>query len=262
MVRPTSERGHDVQLSGKVAIVTGAGAGVGRGIAKALAEAGAAVLVTDIDPEAARRVAGELEGIGARALAFRFDVREPSEAAAACTAAVERLGGLDIFVANAGSTARLPFLEMPKSFFSELLELNLTGTFVSCQAAARVMVARGRGGRIVTISSNSGRFGGRGRAAYSASKAGIIALTQTMAIELAPYGILVNCVAPGPIRTEKVLGERPSEAFTCRMALPRFGEPIEVGRAVVWLASDACTFTTGHTLGVDGGLTVSGIMEG
>jgi len=251
-----------VQLNGKVAIVTGAGAGVGRGIARALAEAGAAVLVTDIDLEAARRVAGELEGIGARALPFRFDVREPAEAEAACSAAVERLGGLDVFVANAGSTARLPFLEMPKSFFAELLELNLTGTFVSCQAAARVMVARGRGGRIVTISSNSGRFGGRGRAAYSASKAGIIALTQTMAIELAPYGILVNCVAPGPIRTEKTATDRPSEAFTCRMALPRFGEPIEVGRAVVWLASDACSFTTGHTLGVDGGLTVTGIMEG
>jgi len=251
-----------VQLSGKVAIVTGAGAGVGRGIARALAEAGAAVLVTDIDFEAARRVASELEAAGGRALASRFDVREPAEAEAACAAAVERLGGLDIFVANAGSTARLPFLEMPKRFFSELLELNLTGTFVSCQAAARVMVTRGRGGRIVTVSSNSGRFGGRRRAAYSASKAGIIALTQTMAIELAPYGILVNCVAPGPIRTEKTAGDRPSEAFAARMALPRFGEPIEVGRAVVWLASDACSFTTGHTLGVDGGLTVTGIMEG
>lgn len=253
---------RDVQLNGKVAIVTGAGAGVGRGIARALAEAGAAVLVTDIDLEAARRVAAELEGAGARALPFRLDVREPAEAEAACAAAVERLGGLDILVANAGSTARAPFLEMSKRFFDELLALNLGGTFVCCQAAAKVMVARGRGGRIVTISSNSGKFGGRGRAAYSASKAGIIALTQTMAIELAPHGILVNCVCPGPIRTEKTTTERPSEAFTSRMALPRFGEPIEVGRAVVWLASDACSFTTGHTLGVDGGLTVTGIMEG
>lgn len=251
-----------MQLNGKVAIVTGAGAGVGRGIALALAEAGAAVLVTDIEPEAAQRVAAELRANGARALAFRLDVRDPATAEGACAAAIERLGGLDVLVANAGSTARLPFLEMPKTFFDELVGLNLGGTFVCCQAAARAMVARGRGGRIVTISSNSGRFGGRGRAAYSASKAGIIALTQTMAIELAPYGILVNCVAPGPIRTEKTVGERPSEAFTCRMALPRFGEPIEVGRAVVWLASDACSFTTGHTLGVDGGLTVTGIMEG
>lgn len=251
-----------MQLNGKVAIVTGAGAGVGRGIARALAEAGAAVLVTDIDPEAAERVAGELAASGSRALAFRLDVRAPAEAEAACAAAVERLGGLDILVANAGSTARLPFLEMPKSFFDELVGLNLGGTFVCCQAAAKLMVARGRGGRIVTISSNSGKFGGRGRAAYSASKAGIIALTQTMAIELAPFGILVNCVCPGPIRTERTTTERPSEAFTGRMALPRFGEPIEVGRAVVWLASDACSFTTGHTLGVDGGLTVTGVMEG
>ncbi len=242
--------------------MTGAGAGVGRGIARALVEAGAAVLVTDIDLEAAERVAGELRAAGGRAVPFRLDVREPEEAAAACAAAAERLGGLDILVNNAGSTARMPFLDMPKSFFTDLLELNLVGAFVCAQAAARVMVARGKGGRIVNISSNSGRFGGRGRAAYSASKAGIIALTQTLAIELAEHGILVNCVAPGPIRTERTTTERPSEAFTCRMALPRFGEPIEVGRAVVWLASDACSFTTGHTIGVDGGLTVTGIMEG
>lgn len=254
--------GTDVQLNGRIALVTGAGAGVGRGIARALVEAGAGVLVTDIDREAAERVAAALEAAGGRALAFRLDVREPAEAAAACAAAVERLGGLDILVNNAGSTARMPFLDMPKSFFTDLLELNLVGAFVCAQAAARVMIARGKGGRIVNISSNSGRFGGRGRAAYSASKAGIIALTQTMAIELAEHGILVNCVAPGPIRTERTTTERPSEAFTCRMALPRFGEPIEVGRAVVWLASDACSFTTGHTIGVDGGLTVTGIMEG
>jgi 3-oxoacyl-[acyl-carrier protein] reductase len=251
-----------VQLTGRTAIVTGAGAGVGRGIARALVEAGAAVLVTDIDLEAAERVAGELRAAGGRALPFRLDVRDPAEAASACDAAVDRLGGLDILVNNAGSTARMPFLDMPKSFFEDLLELNLVGTFVCAQAAARVMVARGKGGRIVNISSNSGRFGGRGRAAYSASKAGIIALTQTLAIELAEHGILVNCVAPGPIRTERTTTERPSEAFTCRMALPRFGEPIEVGRAVVWLASDACSFTTGHTIGVDGGLTATGIMEG
>jgi 3-oxoacyl-[acyl-carrier protein] reductase len=251
-----------MQLSDRVAIVTGAGAGVGRGIARALAEAGAAVLVTDVALAAAERVAEELVAAGGRALPARLDVRLQAEAEAACATAVERLGGLDILVANAGSTARMPFLEMPVSFFDDLLHLNLTGTFLCAQAAARVMVARGRGGRIVTISSNSGKFGGRGRAAYSASKAGIIALTQSLAIELAEHGILVNCVCPGPIRTEKTTGDRPSAAFTGRMALPRYGEPIEVGRAVVWLASEACSFTTGHTLGVDGGLTVTGIMEG
>lgn len=251
-----------MELSGKVAIVTGAGAGVGRGIARALAEAGARVLVTDLALEAAQRVAAELRDGGAGAEPLRLDVREPAEAEAACATAVARLGGLDVMVCNAGSTARCAFLEMPLAAFEEQLRLNLAGTFVCAQAAARVMVARGRGGRIVTISSNSGRFGGRGRAAYSASKAGIIALTQTMAIELAPYGILVNCVAPGPIRTERTTTERPSAAFAARMALPRFGEPIEVGRAVVWLASEACSFTTGHTIGVDGGLTVTGIMEG
>jgi 3-oxoacyl-[acyl-carrier protein] reductase len=249
-------------VAGKVALVTGAGAGIGRGIARVLAGEGAAVLVSDIDEAAAGRVAGEIEARGGRALAHALDVRDAQAAAAAMAAAVERLGGLDILVANAGVTSRLPFLDMPLDFFEGVLRTNLTGCFVTAQAAARAMVARGRGGRIVTISSNSGVFGGAGRAAYSASKAGIIALTQTMAIELAPHGILVNCVCPGPIRTQRTTTEEPGPAFVARMSLKRFGLPEEVGQAVAFLASDRCSFTTGQTLGVDGGLTVTGVMEG
>jgi NAD(P)-dependent dehydrogenase (short-subunit alcohol dehydrogenase family) len=249
-------------LAGKVALVTGAGNGIGRGIARVLAAEGAAVLVTDIDAVAADHVAADIARGGGQACAQTLDVRDPAAATAAARAAVDRLGGLDILVANAGTTARCPFLEMPQAFFQDVLRTNLEGCFLSCQAAARVMVERGRGGRIVTISSNSCIFGGRGRAAYSASKAGIIALTQTMAIELAPHGILVNCVCPGPTRTQRTTTDVPGPAFTARMSLPRFGLPEEVGQAVAFLASDRCSFTTGHTLCVDGGLTVTGIMDG
>jgi 3-oxoacyl-[acyl-carrier protein] reductase len=249
-------------LDGKSALVTGAGHGLGRGIARVLAREGARVLVTDIDGEAAARVVREIEDGGGSAASRRVDVREPGEAAEAVAEAGELFGGLDIHVNNAGSTARRPFLEMPLDFFEGLIRLNLTGYFICGQAAARAMVSRGKGGRIINISSNSGVFGGIGRAAYSPSKAGIIALTQTMAAELAEHGILVNCVCPGPIRTGRTTTEAPTPAFTSRMSLKRFGEPEEVGEAVAFLASDRCSFTTGHTLGVDGGLTVTGVLEG
>jgi 3-oxoacyl-[acyl-carrier protein] reductase len=250
------------ELAGRAAIVTGGARGVGRGITQKLAEAGAAVVIADIDGEAAAATAQQLQGRGLRVEPCVTDVRDPASAAAAVAFCRERFGGIDILVNNAGRTDRMPFLEMTLEFFEELIRLNLTGYFVCGQAAARAMVAQGRGGRIINISSNSGIFGGRGRAAYGASKAAIINLTQTMAIELAPYGILVNCIAPGPMRTERTTGDMPSSAFTCRMSLPRYGDPLEVGAAAVWLASDACSFTTGHVIGVDGGFTVTGVMEG
>jgi 3-oxoacyl-[acyl-carrier protein] reductase len=123
------------------------------------------------------------------------------------------------------------------------------------------MVAQGSG-RIVNVASNSGIFGGRGRAAYGASKAGIINLTQTMAIELAPFGIIVNTLVPGPTRTERVEAVVPGEAFTARMAIKRFGTPAEMAAAATFLASDECSFTTGQMLVVDGGFTATGVMEG
>lgn len=250
------------QLAGRSAIVTGGARGVGRGIVQRLAEAGAAVVVADIDGEAAAATAAAMRDAGLTAEPFAMDVRDPAQAAAVVAFCRDRFGSLDILVNNAGRTDRQPFLEMSLDFFEQLIRLNLTGYFICGQAAARAMVEQGRGGRIINISSNSGLFGGRGRAAYGASKAAIINLTQTMAIELAPYGILVNCIAPGPMRTERTREQVPSPAFTCRMSLPRFGDPLEVGAAAVWLASDACSFTTGHVLGVDGGFTVTGVMEG
>lgn len=251
-----------IDLAGRAALVTGAGGGIGRGIATVLAGAGAAVLVTDLDPAKANAVAEDLARAGHEAAGCKLDAREQADIEAALDTLAERFGRVDILVNNAGNTARQRFLEMELAFFREIIRLNLEGYFICAQAAARRMANAGRGGRIVNISSNSGIFGGVGRAAYAASKAGVIALTQTMASELAPHGILVNTVCPGPIRTELSTADAPTEAFTARMNLKRFGEPEEVGRAVAFLASDACTFTTGHILAVDGGLTVTGIQEG
>jgi len=250
-----------MRLMGKATLVTGAGHGIGRGIARRFGREGAEVLVTDLDLEAAERVAGEIRDAGGMGHAHRLDVRVPEQAAAAVEAAVSRFGRLDAAVNNAGRTSRMPFLEMTLEFWDELVRLNLTGVFVCAQAEARQMARQGFG-RIVNVSSNSGIRGGRGRAAYGATKAGIINLTQSMAIELADHGILVNTLAPGPTRTERTTAATPGAAFENQMSLKRFGEPDEMGAAAAFLCSDDCTFTTGHVLSVDGGFTATGVMEG
>ncbi len=260
-----------MRLEGKVALITGSGHGIGRGIAHRFAAEGARVMVADLDPARAGKGAAELKGMGAEAAACDLDVRSKDSADAAVAATVAQFGRLDVLVNNAGIMSRAPFLEMTEEFFKGVIQTNLVGTFLCGQAAARQMVAQieaaGTGarsalGRIINIASNSGVFGGRGRAAYGASKAGIINLTQTMAIELAEKGILVNAVAPGPTRPEAYTATEPGPAFTGRMSLKRFGTPDEVGRACVFLASDDATFTNGHVVNVDGGFTVTGVMEG
>lgn len=251
-----------MELKGKPALVTGGAGGVGRGIAQVLARHGATVLIGDIDEAGGERTAAAIVEEGGIAASMAMDVRAPDQVEAALDALERRFGAIEICVCNAGSTARQPFLEMELAFFEDLIRLNLTGVFITAQAAARRMTKARTHGRIVTIASNSGLFGGAGRAAYSASKAGIIALTQTMAVELAPARIRVNAVAPGPIKTERQPQAIPDEAFTCRMSLKRFGTPEEIGETVAFLASDRASFTTGHCYTVDGGLTVSGIMAG
>jgi len=250
------------ELAGKNALVTGGGKGVGRGISNVLAREGARVLIASTDRAAGEATADAVVLGGGTAAAATMDVRDANQIEAALDDLERRFGPVDIVVNNAGLTTRRPFFEMTLEDFEDLLRLNLTGVFLCGQAAAKRMVAAGTAGRIVNISSNSGIFGGAGRAAYSASKAAIIALTQTMAIELAPFGIRVNTVAPGPIKTERQPLDEPAAAFACRMSLKRFGTPEEIGETVAFLCSDRASFTTGHCYTVDGGLTVSGIMEG
>lgn len=253
---------QDNEFSAQTALVTGAAHGIGAAIAQRLAAAGARVMIADVDAAAAAETAGRLAAAGGSAASVVADVRERAACEAAVAAAVARWGRLDILVANAGVVDRAPFLDMDDTLWRRVIDTNLYGTFCCGQYAARQMVAQGGGGRVVNVASNSGIFGGRGRAAYGASKAGIINLTQTMAIELAEHGILVNAVAPGATRTRVTHGDTPPPSVRARMPLARYGEPAEIAEVVAFLASQRCSFTTGHVYCADGGYTVAGVMEG
>lgn len=246
----------------KVAIVTGAANGIGAAIALRLAEEGARVLVADVEDEAAAANVDKIRNTGGIAESFRVNVRERNEIQTMVETAVSHWGRLDIMMSNAGIVDREPFLEMTDDLWNRVTETNLYGAFCCGQYAARQMVLQGGGGRIVNTASNSGIFGGRGRAAYGASKAGIINLTQTMAIELAAHGILVNAVAPGATQTRATSGDFPPDTVMARMPLARYGQPSEIAAVAAFLASDECSFTTGHVFSADGGYTVAGVMEG
>jgi NAD(P)-dependent dehydrogenase (short-subunit alcohol dehydrogenase family) len=247
----------------RTAIVTGGAQGIGRAIVARLARDGIQVVIADRNEEAAKQTAAGIAGAGKDSVtALEVDVSDRSSVEAMVASAIERLGSVDILVNNAGIMDRASFLDMDDDFWQRVLGTNLGGAFRCGQAVARHMAERGKGGRIVNVASNSGIFGGRGRAAYGASKAGIINLTQTMAIELAEYNILVNAVAPGPTKTKADQPDEPWPSVAMRMPLKRYGRPEEIAEVAAFLASPACSFTTGHVISADGGFTISGIMEG
>jgi 3-oxoacyl-[acyl-carrier protein] reductase len=249
-------------LRGKAAIVTGGANGIGREIAPQLAAAGAAVLVADRDRAGAEEIAGEIAVTGGRAVGREVDVRDPAGCEALVAAAHEAFGRLDALVTSAGIAHSRPFLRTSLELWQETLAVNLTGTFLCCQAAASAMVAAG-GGRIITIASVSGQRGGTGRAAYGASKGGVITLTRVMAVELARHNITVNAIAPGPVETPMVASLHTAEdraAWLGSVPAQRYGTPAEVAAAVVFLASDEASYITGHVLNVDGGFAAAGVI--
>lgn len=244
------------RLDGRAALVTGAGRGVGKGVALALARAGCRVAVNYYElPEQAAGTVAEIEALGVEAFAVRADVGAPSEVAAMMDAVVERLGRLDVLVNNAGIQTWTRLLDVTLDEWERVLRTNLTGCFLCTQAAARRMKAHG-GGSIVNIGSGSNKHAFPKLVAYTASKGGVEMLTKVAAVELGPYGIRVNCVAPGAIEIERTREEDPNYARTWGSVTPlgRAGTPADVGGAVVFLASDEASFVSGHTLWVDGGL--------
>jgi len=250
----------ELSLAGRVAIVTGASRGIGRATALALAEAGAAVALAARDGEALERAAREVAAGGRRSIAVPGDVADPESASRLVESCVRELGPPDIAVANAGAFQDWgPMEELELGEWQRILAVDLTGTMLTCRAAARAMMATERGGAIVIVSSIAGLVAMPGAAAYAAAKAGVIGLTQTLAAEWAPRGIRVNALAPGFIRREQdPWASRPQTLadITARTPLGRRGEPREVALAALFLASPAAAFITGATLPVDGGWTL------
>lgn len=249
-----------MRMKDKAALVTGAGSGIGKGIAIGFAREGARVVCADRNAETAEATAAEICAAGGTAEGFRADVSVPADCAAQVEHTVAAFGRIDVLVNNAGIALKRAFLEMTLEEWERVLAINLTGAFLTGQAAARHMVRQGAG-RIVNIGSISGQRGGTGRAAYGASKAGILQLTRVMAVELAPLGVAVNAIAPGPIRTALTnQGPKQERAFLDRLPVGRFGTTDATTAAAIFLASDECQFVHGETLNVDGGFGAAGVI--
>jgi len=251
-----------MRLKGDVAIVTGAGRGIGAEIARRFAAEGARVVVADLHDESARQVAGAINASGGEAIGWRVDVGEPHQVQKLIHNTVARFQRLDVLVNNAGVGLNKPFLTTTLEEWELQLRVNLTGTFLCGQAAARAMVSQG-GGRIVNVGSISGQRGGQGRAAYGSAKAGVILLTKVMAVELSPLGVRVNAVAPGPVDTDQSReAHTPStrRAYYDRIPAKRYGEREEIAAAVLFLASEESSFVSGHVLNVDGGFNAAGLI--
>jgi 3-oxoacyl-[acyl-carrier protein] reductase len=219
-------------------------------------------VIADLDETSAREVAAEIEAGGGQALALRLDVADPQLVTAAIDATRQRFGRVDVLVNNAGIGSCEPVLDLTLAEWERNLRINLTGTFLCAQAAARVMVEQG-GGRIINIASISGQRGGVGRAAYGAAKAGVIQLTRVMAVELASRGVGVNAISPGPVDTEQSRGTHTPgtrRAYLDRIPLKRYGEGSEIAAAAVFLASSDASFVAGHVLNVDGGFDAAGLI--
>lgn len=245
------------RLADKVAIVTGAAKGIGYAIAQRLGKEGAAVMVSDIDDTAAATAVSNLTQQGINAAFQHCDVSDSKQVQQLITNTVQQLGGVDIMVANAGIVKSAPFLEMSEADFEAVLSVNLKGVFLTCQAAAKQMVAQGRGGSIITMSSVNGVMAIPTIAAYNASKGGIDNLTRCMALSLAPHNIRVNAIGPGSIETEvlaAVVSDKAAmEKVLSRTPLGRIGQPEEIGSVAAFLASPDASYITGQILYVDGG---------
>jgi NAD(P)-dependent dehydrogenase (short-subunit alcohol dehydrogenase family) len=245
-------------LSEKTAIVTGGGTGIGRQMAQGLAEAGANLVLCARKAERCTAAAAELEQLGVRALGLGCDVRDAEQVQAVVRTAVEELGGVDVLVNNAGTVWGATPEEMPLEGWQKVVDVNLTGVFLFAQAAGRVMIERG-GGAIVNIASVAGLQGGppeiMNTVVYSASKGGVIAFTRDLACKWAQHAIRVNAIAPGwfPSDMSGYVIERHAERLKEHIPLGRFGGPRDLQGAVVFLASEASAYVTGHTLVVDGG---------
>jgi 3-oxoacyl-[acyl-carrier protein] reductase len=249
--------------SSKVALVTGAAVGIGAAIAEQLARDGMTVLVSDINAAEAEKTAVRFREGGLSAQGVQLDVAQPASVETAFDQIAKTYGRCDVMVNNAGIAKTFPFIDFPLENWLATMNINLTGTLLCSQHAARLMVPR-RWGRIINIASVAGmRAVGKGRTGYGTSKAAVIGLTRQIASELAEHGITANAVAPGPVdtpMTEVLHSPAFREAYTSAIPEKRYGTPAEIASAVSFLASEQAAYITGVALPVDGGFMSAGAL--
>lgn len=246
-----------IDLSGKKALVTGAGRGIGQRIALALARAGCDLGISDIDEQSARQVAEEVRGMGREAIAIKANVAAADDVAEMIHLSLESFSSIDILINNAGITRDGLLVRMKEEDWDAVLSVNLKSAFLCCKEVARSMM-KARAGKIVNIASVVGLMGNAGQANYSASKAGLIGLTKTLAREFAGRSINVNAVAPGFIQTAMTdkLSDGDREKLAGQIPMQKLGVPDDVANAVVFLCSPLADYITGQVLTVDGGLVM------
>jgi glucose 1-dehydrogenase len=255
-----------ISLNGQTALITGSSSGIGEGIARAMAAAGARVVINYAsNKKAACRVADKIRATGGTALVIGADVSKEEQVAALFQSAIREFGTIDILVSNAGIQKDAAFIDMTIEQWNKVLAINLTGGFLCAREAAREFIRRGAdperslsAGKIIFISSVHDTIPWAGHANYATSKGGIMLLMKTIAQELSQYKIRVNSIAPGAIKTNinKKAWDTPEEAASLRQLIPygRIGEPDDIGKTAVWLASDEADYITGTTIYVDGGM--------
>ena len=253
-----------MRFTDKTALITGATGGIGRSTSLLFAAEGAHVAVTDIELEPAERLAAEIRATGGRASAHLLDVTNNAQTQAVVDAVVAETGRVDIAFCNAGIREIVPAQELPLTEWRKVIDVNVTGVFTTAQAVAHKMIADGKGGAIVNTASTLGVMAANSRCAYATSKHAVVGMTKALAIDLAPFHIRVNAVGPGVIRTpltERYFQDPEMHARVNNIhALGRVGVPDEIGKAVLYLASDEASFCTGTHLVIDGGWTAGKSM--
>ena len=248
-----------MRLEGKVALVTGAGGGIGGAVSRLYAAEGAAVLCSDRDLPKAEATVARITAAGGAAAAFKADVAIPEACAEQVAETVRQFGRIDIVVNNAGVGMHKLALDTSLEDWNRVMAINLTGSFLTAQAAARRMLEQG-GGRIVQIGSISGQRGNMAGLAYGCSKAAVMHMCKVLAVELSGQGVMVNAIAPGPIETGiSKHGPSRKPGYISRIPQGHYGTVEAVANAALWLASDDCQWVTGHILNVDGGYGAAGL---